>query len=201
MIDSREKKILKTAEKYFSIKGFDATSVDFIAEKAGVNKALIYYYFKNKKDLLEKIISFNAEELFESINKKFERPVDINSVSVKVFITNLISTIEKKKNFIRIILNEGMNKGSGNDIIFNLLDRVMDKHLLLICSEKIEGEALSVFRMEHFFMALMPIFSFVLLKERFAKFYDTGLEGVIENFITHISEIKSIQIEKYKKKA
>jgi AcrR family transcriptional regulator len=31
-----------------STKGFDATSVDQIARMAGVNKALIYYHFKNK---------------------------------------------------------------------------------------------------------------------------------------------------------
>lgn len=59
MRDSVETKarILKTAEKIFSEEGFDGARVDKIAKEAGVNKALIYYYFKSKNEILETILS------------------------------------------------------------------------------------------------------------------------------------------------
>ena len=41
------RKILDQAEELFFKNGFNATSVDSIAQAAGVNKALIYYYFKS----------------------------------------------------------------------------------------------------------------------------------------------------------
>ena len=50
-------KILKAAEKLFAEKGFDGARVDDIAGNAGVNKALIYYYFKSKRDILEELFS------------------------------------------------------------------------------------------------------------------------------------------------
>ena len=46
-IDSKER-ILNVAEKIFADKGFDGARVDEIAQRAKVNKALIYYYYKNK---------------------------------------------------------------------------------------------------------------------------------------------------------
>ena len=50
-------RILKTAERIFSEEGFDGARVDTIAKEAGVNKALIYYYFKSKEEILETILS------------------------------------------------------------------------------------------------------------------------------------------------
>ncbi len=50
------KHILVTAERVFSEHGFDGSRVDKIAEEAGVNKALIYYYFKSKQAILDELM-------------------------------------------------------------------------------------------------------------------------------------------------
>ena len=59
-----KEKILTIAEELFSEKGFDATSVDLIAQKAGVNKALIYYHYKSKQDLLNSLFKRTLDEMF-----------------------------------------------------------------------------------------------------------------------------------------
>ena len=51
-LDSRER-ILDAARSEFAEKGFDGARVDEIAKRADVNKALIYYYFKGKDELLK----------------------------------------------------------------------------------------------------------------------------------------------------
>src|ERR1700691_1391867 len=48
---SREK-ILSAALELFGNKGYDATSIDSIAKKAGISKGLIYNYFESKKSIL-----------------------------------------------------------------------------------------------------------------------------------------------------
>ena len=48
---SREK-ILAAALELFANKGYDATSIDSIAKKAGISKGLIYNYFESKKSIL-----------------------------------------------------------------------------------------------------------------------------------------------------
>jgi len=53
------------SEQLFSEKGYDGTRVDEIAQAAAVNKALIYYYFKSKEDILDHLIT----TLFDDINR------------------------------------------------------------------------------------------------------------------------------------
>ena len=53
--ETREK-LLDTAEALFIEQGYSGTSINDVATAAGVNKALIYYYFKNKQDLFDAVI-------------------------------------------------------------------------------------------------------------------------------------------------
>ena len=47
----RQNDIINAAEKVFFAKGYDNVTMDEIAKEAEVNKALLYYYFKNKEAL------------------------------------------------------------------------------------------------------------------------------------------------------
>jgi TetR/AcrR family transcriptional regulator len=51
-----EAKILAAAETVFAEKGFQGASVGLIAERAGVPKPNIYYYFGAKEDLYHRVI-------------------------------------------------------------------------------------------------------------------------------------------------
>jgi hypothetical protein len=50
-------KILEVAKSEFAKKGFQGTRMEMIAEVAGVNKALIHYYFKSKENLYESVLA------------------------------------------------------------------------------------------------------------------------------------------------
>ncbi len=53
-----KEKILEASLEEFAQKGFDGARVDRIAGNAGVNKALIYYYFKSKEGLYAAVIEY-----------------------------------------------------------------------------------------------------------------------------------------------
>jgi AcrR family transcriptional regulator len=59
---SRER-LLAAAAAEFAARGFDGAKVDRIAARARVNKAMLYYHFKNKADLYRAIL----RDLFQSI--------------------------------------------------------------------------------------------------------------------------------------
>jgi len=46
--------------------GFDTTTVDEIADKAGISRATVYYYFPKKEDILRDLAWVTAEEIYES---------------------------------------------------------------------------------------------------------------------------------------
>jgi AcrR family transcriptional regulator len=71
MADKREH-ILLVAEELFGEKGFDGTSVRDIAQSAGVNLAMISYYFGSKEKLLESLVEWRAGYAYgilEELNK------------------------------------------------------------------------------------------------------------------------------------
>src|ERR1035437_4144243 len=52
-----EHEILEAAKKVFIRKGLDGARMQEIADKAGINKALLHYYFRTKEKLFESIFS------------------------------------------------------------------------------------------------------------------------------------------------
>ena len=50
--DQRVLQILEAATELFAKHGFDRTSVDEIAKKAGLSKGAIYWYFPSKEKIL-----------------------------------------------------------------------------------------------------------------------------------------------------
>jgi len=61
---STEEKIKEAARKVFMRKGFSATRTRDIAEEAGINLALLNYYFRSKKKLFDEIMQEKFKKLF-----------------------------------------------------------------------------------------------------------------------------------------
>jgi len=59
---STRERILAAAEELFAESGFDATPTSRIAERAGVPKGLVHYYFRRKSDLLAALVERLPEE-------------------------------------------------------------------------------------------------------------------------------------------
>ena len=59
--------LIKAARDLFSVKGYDGTGVDEIAESIGIKGPTIYKYFKNKEDLLKAVIETSEDEYAEGM--------------------------------------------------------------------------------------------------------------------------------------
>jgi TetR/AcrR family transcriptional regulator len=69
--DSTETKaaILKAAERIYAENGLAGARTDAIAASAGVNKALLYYYFKSKEGLYQAVVGSQLSEFQEQARK------------------------------------------------------------------------------------------------------------------------------------
>jgi AcrR family transcriptional regulator len=64
--------ILHVAEQLFAEQGFDGTSIRDIAQHAGVNLAMINYYFGSKENLMASLLEYRSKYtlgLLEELNK------------------------------------------------------------------------------------------------------------------------------------
>jgi AcrR family transcriptional regulator len=59
----RERQMIEVAEEIFAERGFQATSMDEVAERVGVSKPMIYEYFGSKEGLLVACIRAARTEL------------------------------------------------------------------------------------------------------------------------------------------
>lgn len=50
--EERKTQILDTAEEVFASHGFDGANMDLIAERSGLSKGAVYWYFKKKDDII-----------------------------------------------------------------------------------------------------------------------------------------------------
>ena len=61
--------ILRAAEHIFAEKGLEGARTEAIAAAAGVNKALLYYYFKSKDELCLAILEGHMKDLLEQASR------------------------------------------------------------------------------------------------------------------------------------
>lgn len=64
---STEEKIIEAARKVFTQKGYAATRTRDIAEEAGINLALLNYYFRSKEKLFQLIMAEKMQQLFSVV--------------------------------------------------------------------------------------------------------------------------------------
>lgn len=66
-LTNTEKIILKAATEIFTQKGYSGARMQEIADLAGINKALLHYYFRNKIKLFEKIFDNVFFDIVENL--------------------------------------------------------------------------------------------------------------------------------------
>jgi AcrR family transcriptional regulator len=117
---STRDKILESAIRLFAEKGFSGTTTREIAEKAGVNEALIFRYFSTKRDLYSAIIErkISEEPGFEYPLEAFKETRDdwliFKSIAIRMF-----DCVEKDPSFIRLLHFSALEGHELSDMFFD----------------------------------------------------------------------------------
>lgn len=123
--------ILDIATSEFAILGYSALSMNNLAKKLEINKATIYYHFKDKKSLYNEVIlsliQLNKDEREAIANGTLE-PKE----KFKQYIKSLINTMSDNPNIIPLTLREmaGFDIGIESNISNNIENDI-------ICMKKI----------------------------------------------------------------
>lgn len=100
----KEKNLYDSAFELFSSKGVNDTSIDDIVKRAGVAKGTFYLYFKNKYDIIDKIIlKKSASVLKEAVEVTLSKDFQDFSQSIIFFIDYIIEYFRQNKKLLKII--------------------------------------------------------------------------------------------------
>lgn len=103
---SPRERILDAADAVFGEVGFDAASTREIAERCGVNKALIHYYFKSKDGLLESLLEGYYTRLTEALRTILLRPTGSLRERMRDLVGGYLEFLHANRNFVRIVQRE-----------------------------------------------------------------------------------------------
>src|SRR4029079_17073897 len=100
-----EGKILAAARKVFTTKGMAGARMQDIADEAGINKALLHYYFRDKDKLFETIFMSEAKKFFPKINAIFQSD-DPLFEKIEKFVNEYIDEMLENPYLPWFVLNE-----------------------------------------------------------------------------------------------
>ena len=75
--NTTEQKIKEAAKKVFIKKGLSGARMQDIADQAGINKALLHYYFRSKEKLFEIIFDESVQVLMPQLNSILEKDAPV----------------------------------------------------------------------------------------------------------------------------
>ena len=100
-----EELILKTARKHFVQHGFAATRMQEIADDAGINKAMLHYYFRTKDKLYQEIVEQTLNQMVPKFAEAFASEGDFWE-RLELFLDTYISTLLEHPHIPIFILSE-----------------------------------------------------------------------------------------------
>ncbi|MEM6805097.1 MAG: TetR family transcriptional regulator [Bacteroidota bacterium] len=160
-LDSTEEKIKDTARDLFLEKGLRGTTIREVAEKAGVNVALVNYYFRTKNKLFiaifkEKFLTFNEAgyHILTNEEKPFLERIDD-------FIDHYIELTLEQPNLPIFILSELHFNDELKEVLASIKSQTKDKYIGIlqknIDEEVAKGKmrAVNYMKLEISMMAMM----------------------------------------------
>lgn len=134
---STEEKIRQAAREVFISKGYDGCSTREIASAAGLNVALVNYYFRSKKQLFEAIFKSTMEEFMLVAKETFmmDQPLEMK---VRIFIEKEYEFMNKHPHIPGFIISE-LSRCEGEEKESSLIDFIVQTGILETIREEQEN--------------------------------------------------------------
>jgi AcrR family transcriptional regulator len=111
-----EGKILAAAKKVLFSKGFSGARMQDIADEAGINKALLHYYFRSKEKLFEVIFKEAIGKLMPQISSIFSDSAISFNDKIRAFCSSYIGTWMEHPYIPMFVLHE-LHSDSGKGFL------------------------------------------------------------------------------------
>ncbi len=110
MLETKEKPteelILDAAMKVFTIKGFAAARTEDIAKEAGINRALLHYYYRDKQTMFNLIFETRFKEFFKGLFVIFDSDNISLFEKIRRMVEHEINTLVRHPDLARFIITE-----------------------------------------------------------------------------------------------
>ncbi len=189
-----ETNILNAAKKVFHKKGFDGARMQEIADEAGLNKALLHYYFRSKEKLFQSVFETAFSEVFSRINDIFHSEFTFSS-KIEILVSYYISFLTENSYVPWFIVNCIYEKPENLKLFLKSINYTPSSILQIIEKQIKEEYNIDVDPMQVFMnilsLCVFPVIAKPLLHHVFElspvqldNFYDTR-KKIVPTFIAN----------------
>lgn len=158
-----ENRIKEAARKIFQQKGFAATKTRDIAEEAGINLALLNYYFRSKKKLFDIIMVETMQSFFAGLFGIINHEKTSLREKIQLAVEIYIDFLSENPDIPSFILNEVRQKPEEFAQRFGILEKMTNSFLLKQFAEEIQAGTVPPINPMHFMFNLpgLVVFPFI----------------------------------------
>lgn len=195
--DSTKDKILQTAIVEFAEFGQAGARVDRIAEKAGVNKAMIYYHFSSKENLYYYSITDHIAKATQGLQRRITSEKSLEEIIGGIIEEHMImfgSSPYFRKIMIRELAEEDspvvkkiaeiISQSGVPNILYNKLLSAMENGQ--VKKMDIKQAIASLISMNFGFFIISPVSSRILNIVEFDKFVAARKDAVVDLFLNGV---------------
>jgi len=129
--------IINGAKKLMQQYGLKKTTMEDIAKAVGKSKGSLYYYFKDKEEIIDRVISLEIDEFFQTVKATVNKQTDAISM-LKAYIVTKVKTLREKANLYSFAIENDL-QGRINKEFANLRNRYDNEEKKLIGSILTKG--------------------------------------------------------------
>lgn len=171
--NEKQVQIIEAAEQLFAEQGFGNTSVRQIADKAGVNLAMINYYFGSKEKLMHALVELRTSHIGSTLESLVQDDSLTPFQKLNIIIAEHVQRFVHRQSFYKIMVREHVLDKSNE--ISKMLMATKKKNAALLSQIIAEGQKKKLFKKNVDIVMLMNIMigtvNHALLNKAFYKDY------------------------------
>jgi TetR/AcrR family transcriptional regulator len=187
-----EEKILRAAEEVFLRDGYSGSRMQDIADLAGINKALLHYYFRSKDKLFDKIFEKKAALIFPQMEELLHQNLPITELMC-IFVERYFEILLENP-YMPLFIISTINK-SDNQSIIEKLPFELNKKLMMILQNEIEMGKVKNVNPLHFIVSVFSMCAFPFM----AKPMIMKMTNVSDEQFKQLMQNRIIEVQNYVK--
>lgn len=138
--------IINGAKKLIQQYGLKKTTMEDIAKSAGKSKSTLYYYFKDKEEIFDRVINLEIDDFFQTVKAAVNKQTDVIGM-LKAYIVTKVKTLRERINLYNFAIENDL-QGRLNNEFANLRNRYDNEEKKLISDILNKGVETKVFKSE-----------------------------------------------------
>lgn len=142
----KQLQIIEAAEKLFATNGYEGTSVRDIAHEAGVNLAMISYYFGSKEKLLEALFDCRSSQVVIQLENTLQNNTMEPLQKIYLMIDSLVERVFTQQYFHKIMVREQMAQHIQKGPIADMIHQTKMRNQAMVRQLIHEGQKKGIFK-------------------------------------------------------